>query len=87
MHQKVSYICYYLVISSVPAVIFYCLDTLLVCFQGYSRLGAALSFLKRYDEAEKVYRNGLKLEPNNQQLKQGLDDAIANNAGKAKAME
>jgi len=34
-----------------------------------------LSFLKRYDEAEKAYSKGLKLDPNNAQLKSGLEEA------------
>ena len=46
-------------------------------FQGYSRLGAALSFLKRYDEAEKAYTKGLQLDPENAQLKSGLEEARA----------
>ncbi|KAL9952289.1 hypothetical protein ACROYT_G039524 [Oculina patagonica] len=45
--------------------------------KGYSRLGAALSFLKRYDEAEKAYSKGLQLDPNNAQLKSGLEEARA----------
>ena len=45
--------------------------------KGYSRLGAALSFLKRYDEAEKAYTKGLQLDPNNAQLKSGLEEAKA----------
>ncbi|XP_058947745.1 stress-induced-phosphoprotein 1-like [Pocillopora verrucosa] len=45
--------------------------------KGYSRLGAALSFLKRYDEAEKAYTKGLQLDPENAQLKSGLEEARA----------
>ncbi|KAM7448655.1 Stress-induced-phosphoprotein 1 [Porites harrisoni] len=45
--------------------------------KGYSRLGAALSFLGRHDEAEKAYTKGLQLDPNNAQLKSGLEDAKA----------
>lgn len=45
--------------------------------KGYSRLGAALSFLRRYDEAEKAYTKGLQLDPNNAQLKSGLEEAKA----------
>ncbi|KAJ7379800.1 Stress-induced-phosphoprotein 1 [Desmophyllum pertusum] len=45
--------------------------------KGYSRLGAALSFLKRHEEAEKVYTKGLQLDPNNAQLKSGLEEAKA----------
>ena len=46
-------------------------------FKGYSRLGAALSFLGRYDEAEKAYTKGLQLDPNNAQLKSGLEEVKA----------
>ncbi|CAH3145626.1 unnamed protein product [Pocillopora meandrina] len=45
--------------------------------KGYSRLGAALSFLKLYDEAEKAYTKGLQLDPENAQLKSGLEEARA----------
>ncbi|CAH3177665.1 unnamed protein product, partial [Porites evermanni] len=45
--------------------------------KGYSRLGAALSFLGRHDEAEKAYTKGLQLDPSNAQLKSGLEDARA----------
>lgn len=43
--------------------------------KGYSRKGAALSFLKRYDEAIQVYEEGLKIDPNNQQLLTDLETA------------
>jgi len=43
--------------------------------KGYSRKGAALSFLKRYDEAINVYEEGLKIDPNNQQLLTDLETA------------
>ena len=53
--------------------------------QGYSRKGAALSFLKRYDEAIKVYEEGLTIDPSNQQLLTDLEnarkDAAAPSAG------
>ena len=42
--------------------------------QGYSRVGAALAFLKRYEEAITAYENGLKLDPNNDQLVSGLKE-------------
>ena len=51
-------------------------------WKGYSRLGAALSFLGRHDEAEKAYTKGLQLDPNNAQLKSGLEDAKAQAARK-----
>uniref|UniRef100_A0A8C9WV07 Stress-induced-phosphoprotein 1 n=2 Tax=Scleropages formosus TaxID=113540 RepID=A0A8C9WV07_SCLFO len=42
--------------------------------KGYSRKAAALEFLKRFDEAKETYQEGLKREPNNQQLKEGLQN-------------
>jgi stress-induced-phosphoprotein 1 len=59
---------------------------LFVCFvQGYSRKGAALSFLKRYDDAIGVYEEGLAIDPNNQQLLADLEtarkDATGSSAG------
>lgn len=42
--------------------------------QGYSRKGAALAYLKRYEDALNAYREGLKLDPNNQQLKEGIKE-------------
>jgi stress-induced-phosphoprotein 1 len=48
---------------------------LFCCSKGYSRKGAALSFLKRYDEAISVYEEGLKIDPNNQQLLTDLETA------------
>ena len=38
-------------------------------------MGAALVFLRRYSEAEQAYHSGLKRDPDNQQLKEGLADA------------
>lgn len=40
--------------------------------KGYSRKGAALELLNRYDEAIKVYEEGLKYDSNNEQLKEAL---------------
>ncbi|XP_055340971.1 stress-induced-phosphoprotein 1-like [Paramacrobiotus metropolitanus] len=40
--------------------------------KGYSRKGAALAYLKRYPDAVAAYEEGLKHEPGNQQLKDGL---------------
>ena len=42
--------------------------------QGYSRQGAALFSLQRYKEAEEAYHKGLELDPNNEQLQDGLRD-------------
>lgn len=43
-------------------------------FKGYSRKGTALAFLRRNDEATKAYEDGLKYDPNNQQLLDGLKE-------------
>jgi len=43
-------------------------------FQGYSRKGTALAFLGRKQEAAKAYSDGLKFDPNNQQLLDGLKE-------------
>lgn len=43
-------------------------------FQGYSRKGTALSFLGRNDQAANAYKDGLKFDPNNQQLLDGLKE-------------
>ena len=40
--------------------------------KGYSRLGAAYSGLENYGEALKSYEAGLKIEPDNQAMKEGL---------------
>jgi len=40
--------------------------------KGYSRKGAALAYLKRYEDALNAYKEGLKLDPENQQLKEGV---------------
>ena len=52
-------------------------------FQGYSRLGTALSFLKKYPEAEKVFLQGLEHEPNNAQLQGGLEEVQSQLTGDA----
>jgi len=43
--------------------------------KGYSRLGSAYFFLNRFTEAANAYEEGLKVEPANQQLSQGLSEA------------
>ncbi len=48
--------------------------------QGYSRKGSALFKLNRLTEAEKTYQEGLKVDPNNASLKEGLDE-VANRQG------
>lgn len=45
--------------------------------KGYSRLGAALHGLHKWDDAVAAYQKGLELDPSNAQLKQGLADAEA----------
>lgn len=45
--------------------------------KGYSRLGATLSYLERYDEALEAYKDGLKHDPENAQLKQGVQETEA----------
>ncbi|XP_071536017.1 stress-induced-phosphoprotein 1 [Panulirus ornatus] len=40
--------------------------------KGYSRKGAALAYLGQLSEAMAAYQKGLQLDPNNQQLKDGL---------------
>jgi stress-induced-phosphoprotein 1 len=42
--------------------------------KGYSRKGLALAYLGRNKEAEECYKKGLKVDPNNQQLKDGLTE-------------
>lgn len=45
--------------------------------KGHSRKGAALAYLGRDTEAQKAYEEGLKYEPNNEQLKEGLQEVKA----------
>ncbi|XP_038643245.1 LOW QUALITY PROTEIN: stress-induced-phosphoprotein 1 [Scyliorhinus canicula] len=50
--------------------------------KGYSRKAAALEFLNRFEEAKKTYEEGLKHEPGNQQLKDGMQNVDARLAEK-----
>ncbi|XP_069824357.1 stress-induced-phosphoprotein 1 isoform X2 [Dendropsophus ebraccatus] len=45
--------------------------------KGYSRKAAALEFLNRFEEAKKTYEEGLRHEPSNAQLKEGLQNMEA----------
>jgi len=40
--------------------------------KGYTRKGTALQFLKKYTEAILAYEDGLAVDPNNQQMKDGI---------------
>jgi len=42
--------------------------------KAYSRLGFAQFKLNDLEEAEKAYKDGLKIEPNNESLKNGLEE-------------
>jgi len=44
--------------------------------KAYSRLGFAHFKLNDIDEAEKAYKDGLKIEPNNESLKTGLEEIM-----------
>ncbi|PNH03569.1 Heat shock protein STI [Tetrabaena socialis] len=44
--------------------------------KGYSRKGALQFFMKEWDKAIETYQKGLALEPDNQELKDGLQRAI-----------
>lgn len=49
--------------------------------QGYSRKAAALEFLGRFEDAKTTYEEGIRQEPSNQQLKEGLQNIEARLAG------
>uniref|UniRef100_A0A8C7BRS2 Stress-induced-phosphoprotein 1 n=1 Tax=Neovison vison TaxID=452646 RepID=A0A8C7BRS2_NEOVI len=53
--------------------------------KGYSRKAAALEFLNRFEEAKRTYEEGLKHEPNNPQLREGLQNMEARLAGRLPA--
>uniref|UniRef100_H3CX13 Stress-induced-phosphoprotein 1 n=1 Tax=Tetraodon nigroviridis TaxID=99883 RepID=H3CX13_TETNG len=54
--------------------------------KGYSRKAAALEFLSRLGEAKATYQEGLRQEPNNQQLKEGLQNIEARLAAEKSIM-
>lgn len=45
--------------------------------KGYSRKAAALEFLGNFEEAKATYQEGIRHEPSNQQLKEGLQNIEA----------
>lgn len=51
--------------------------------KGYSRVGAALHGLERWDEAVESYSKGLEIDPENAQMKQGLEDAKRAKGGRS----
>ncbi|XP_019941387.2 stress-induced-phosphoprotein 1 [Paralichthys olivaceus] len=51
--------------------------------KGYSRKAAALEFLGKLEDAKGTYQEGLRQEPNNQQLKEGLQNIEARLAEKS----
>ncbi|KAG7314769.1 hypothetical protein KOW79_022072 [Hemibagrus wyckioides] len=50
--------------------------------KGYSRKAAALEFLGKFEDAKSTYQEGLRQEPSNQQLKEGLQNIEARLAEK-----
>ncbi|XP_058484020.1 stress-induced-phosphoprotein 1 isoform X2 [Solea solea] len=51
--------------------------------KGYSRKAAALEFLGRLEDARETYQEGIRQEPSNQQLKEGLQNIEARLAEKS----
>ncbi|XP_046663627.1 stress-induced-phosphoprotein 1 [Homalodisca vitripennis] len=49
--------------------------------KGYSRKGSALAYLGRFEESVKAYEEGLKYDPNNAQMKEGLAEVQAQMMG------
>lgn len=51
------------------------LSLIVLCLiQGYSRKGSALAYLDRVDEAIEAYEEGLRQDPTNAQLAEGLKE-------------
>jgi len=44
--------------------------------KGYSRKASALEFMGRFNDAADAYKDGLKVDPNNQQYKTAMENAI-----------
>ena len=49
-----------------------CIEIDATFIKGYLRKGAAEFFMKEHDKAMKTYQEGLKLDPGNQELQEGL---------------
>ena len=54
----------------------------LCILQGYSRKATALCYLERYEEAKIAYEEAIKLDPDNEQLKKGLEETESKLTGK-----
>lgn len=52
-----------------------CIDLMPTFAKGYARKGAALYGMDRWNEAIRAYEAGLKMEPSNRALEQGVADA------------
>lgn len=55
-----------------------CIDIKPDWIKGYTRKGTALQFLKRYTEAILAYEDGLATDPDNQQMKDGIQTCKPN---------